>query len=84
MFDKIKQFKDLKNQLDEINIEVEKNGIRLVVSGNQKIESIKIDPNLTAAEIEIIMPDLFDQALKKVQKIMVEKFQTGNLNLPNL
>ncbi|MBU1164719.1 YbaB/EbfC family nucleoid-associated protein [Patescibacteria group bacterium] len=84
MFDKIKQFKELKNQLDEVSIEVEKDGIKLIMSGNQSIESIQIDQNLTAPEIERIIPDLFDQALKKVQKVMVEKFQTGNLNLPNV
>jgi DNA-binding protein YbaB len=91
MFSKLKQFKDmqsqaktLQNQLSEENVVVENGGIKLVMSGNQKITSITIDSNLTATDIEKIIPDLFDEALRKIQKIMVEKFQSGNFNLPSM
>ncbi len=92
MFEKLKQFKDLRskaktmqNTLAEEKVEVENRGIKIIMDGNQKILSIKIDTNLTAVEIEKIFPDLFNEAIKKVQKIMVEKMQgmggLGNLGL---
>jgi len=90
MFSKLKQFKDmqgqaktLKDQLGQEQVEVEKEGIKLVMSGNQEIVSLNIDTNLTTEDIEKIIPDLFSDALKKIQRIMVEKFQSGNMNMPN-
>jgi len=90
MFDKLKQYKDLagqakllQNQLESEQVEIEKDGIKLVMSGNQKIISIDINSDLKHEEIEKILPEIFDQALKKVQRIMVEKFQSENINIPN-
>lgn len=91
MFSKLKQFKDLagqaknlQSQLEQEEVEVERGGVKLIMSGNQKIISLKINPDLEIEEIEKIIPELFDEALKKIQRIMVEKFQSGNFNLPNL
>ncbi|KKQ56531.1 MAG: hypothetical protein US74_C0014G0008 [Parcubacteria group bacterium GW2011_GWA2_38_13] len=82
MFEKLKQFRDLRskaktiqNVLSEIIIENEASGIKLVMDGNQKIQSIKIQENLTANDVEKILPNLFNDTIKKVQRVMAEKMQ---------
>jgi len=82
MFEKLKQFRDLRskaktiqNVLSEIIIENEASGIKLVMDGNQKIQSIKIQENLTAHDVEKILPNLFNDTIKKVQRVMAEKMQ---------
>lgn len=83
MFNKLKQFKDmrskaktLQNALSEEKIEIENKGITITLDGNQKITSISIRQDLTASQIERILPDLLNDGIKKVQKIMVEKMQS--------
>lgn len=79
MFHKLKQFKDLRNQakniqntLSQQQIEIDKNGIKLVMDGNQNIISLTIDPNLNTQQIESIIPAVVNEAIKKVQRTMVE------------
>lgn len=83
MFNKLKQFKDLRNQaknikntLSQQQIEIDKNGIKLVMDGNQNILSLKIDPNLNIQQIEDIMPSVINEAIKKVQHTMVETMKS--------
>lgn len=83
MFNKLKKFKDmrdkaktLQNALSEEKIEVEHKGIKIVLDGNQKIVSLSIDASLTARDIEKILPDLINDGIKKVQKVMVQKMQS--------
>ncbi len=83
MFNKLKQFKDmrskaktLQNALSEEKVEIENKGIKITLDGNQKITSISIRQDLKPSEIERILPDLLNDGIKKVQKIMVEKMQS--------
>lgn len=82
MFNKLKQFRDLRNKaktlqnvLSEIKVESESQGIKIVMDGNQKIQSLNIPESLSAKDIEKILPPLFNDSIKKVQKIMTEKMQ---------
>ena len=91
MFNKLKQFQDLKNQaqslkeiLEREQIEVEDSGIKLVMNGNQKIISLSLPEEMSKEEIEQKIPFVFEQALKKVQRLMVEKMQTGGINIPGM
>lgn len=92
MFQKLKQFRDLRNKaktiqsvLAEIKIETESRGVKLVMDGNQKIETLSIAENLSPKDLEKILPPLFNDSIKKVQRIMAEKMQKmgglGNLGL---
>lgn len=67
--------KTLKNALSEEKVTVSHKGITIVLDGNQQILSLTIQPNLTAHEIEKILPDLLNDGMKKIQKIMVQKMQ---------
>lgn len=83
MFNKLKQFRDLRskaktlqNALSEEKVSVESRGISIHFDGNQKVVSLTIDPSLNAHTIEKILPDLINDGVKKVQKIMVQKMQS--------
>ncbi len=89
MFNKLKQFKDLRDQAKSLQemlaqeiVEVERGGIKLVMDGNQKIVSLEINPELNAAEIQSLMPEILADALKKVQRLMVEKMQGSGISMP--
>ncbi len=91
IFSKLNQIKDLKaqaknmqNTLAQENIEVEKNGISLKMDGNQKVLSVNIKENLDNSTIENILPELFNDALRKIQKIMAEKIKNGEISMPDL
>jgi len=90
MFSKLNQIKDLKAQaknmqdtLSQENVEVEKNEIVLKMDGNQKVLSIKIPENMENSTIEDTLPELFNDATKKVQKMMAEKMRNGEISMPN-
>jgi DNA-binding protein YbaB len=82
MFNKLKQFKDLRNQaktmqnaLSGESVTVEKNGVTLTINGNLEITNLSINPELSKDKLESIMKELFNDSIKKVQKIMARKMQ---------
>jgi len=82
MFNKLKQFKDLRSQaktmqnaLAEEEISIEKNGISLTINGNFEITKFTIANDLPKEKQEKIIKNIFNEAIKKVQKIMARKMQ---------
>ena len=76
MFEKLKQLKqlkDLQNSLQKETIEVENNGVKVVVNGKMEIEEIKFNPNMQIEQQEKITKDCLNQAMKKVQVIAAQK-----------
>ena len=89
MFGKLKQFKDLRHQakslksmLAEQQVSVEKNGIVLVMDGNQKVISLVLPEVIDKSDLAATLPDLINEAIAKVQRLMVEKMQSSGFNLP--
>ncbi len=89
MFNKLKQFKELADQarnlksaLAEEKVEVENQGIRLVMDGNQKIISLTLPEHINKDELERLLPVVFNEAIAKVQRLIAAKMQAGNFNLP--
>jgi DNA-binding protein YbaB len=83
MFNKLKQFKDLRSQaktmqnaLAEESITVEKKGIKLVMNGNMEITSLTIEEGKTAKEIEKVIVDIINDAIKQTQRLMAQKIQS--------
>jgi len=80
MFNKLKQFKDLRHQAktlqnalaDEI-ITVEKGGIRVIINGNLEITQININENLAKDSLEGLLTDCLNEAIKKTQRLMAQK-----------
>ena len=80
MFEKVQQAKklwDLRNQamamqkaLEQETVTVERNGVKVVMTGNQKIVKLKID-----GEEKKDVSDVINDALKESQKVAAKKLQ---------
>jgi len=82
MFNKLKQFKELRDQAKKIqnvlgqeSVTVEKSGIKIVMSGNLEVKSITLNNDLAVSSQEGILADAINDAIKKAQKIMAQKMQ---------
>lgn len=98
MFNKLKQFKDLRSQAksmqnalaEEIVYADSAHGkVQVVMDGNQHVNGVQIDPELIRAdrkqELERHVQEAFNSAVKKAQMAMAKKAkEMGNLNLPGL
>ncbi len=89
MFDKFKQVAELKKMRDEAlkiqrelaaeKIEIEENGIKVVVSGDQKIQSLEIQGEAQNNVIEVL-----NKALKRSQEVAAKKVQQMSGGLSGL
>lgn len=89
MFDKLQQLKELKKMRDEAlrmqkmlaaeTVEVEENGIRIVMSGDQKIKKIVVE-----GEENSRLVDILNKAIKRSQEVAAKKIQEMGGGLPNL
>lgn len=80
MFDKFQQLKDLKKMRDQAmriqkslaqeKIEVEEQGIRVVMTGDQRVESIELD-----GETHSRLADVLNKTIKKSQEVAARKLQ---------
>jgi len=89
MFDKIKQLGQLKKLRDqamilkkalaEEEVVIEEEGIKIVVSGDQKIKELTVNGGENRA-----LTDILNKALKKSQEIAAKKLQAmgGDFGLP--
>jgi len=97
MFNKIKQIKDLRDQAkqmkDTLGEEVVHGSaagdkVTVAMDGNMEILSVDIEPELLNAEnkeaIETAVKQAANDALKKAQRLMAQKFQASGLNLPGM
>jgi len=77
MLDKFKQLMQLKGLQDALKkerFEVEKEGIKVVLNGGLSIEEIIINPALSKEKQEEVLKDCFNEAIRKVQMMMAQKF----------
>lgn len=80
MFDKFKQLGEMKkmydqakavqNQLAQERVEYEENGIRVVMTGDQKIQRIEID-----GESKDRLAEVLNKAIKRSQEVAARKLQ---------
>ena len=86
MFNKLKQFRELRSQakglqniLKEEKVEVEKGGIKIVMDGSQEVLAVDLPSDLLAPEkkneLEGKLKDAFNSASEKAKKIMAQKVQ---------
>jgi len=87
MFDQLKQLKqlkDLQDQMKKEKMEMEKNGVRVVVNGKMEIEEINLNPDLDIEHQEKALKDCINDAMHKVQMEMAQKMSKmgmGNFGL---
>lgn len=82
MFNKLKQFKDLRSQaktmqsaLAEESVTEERNGVKLVLNGNLEIIELKLNPELSIENQASALKTCFNDAVKKAQRLMAKKMQ---------
>jgi len=66
----------MQNALALESITVEKKGIKLVMNGNMEITSLIIEEGKTSKEIEKIIVDIINDAIKQTQRLMAQKIQS--------
>ena len=82
MFNKLKQFKDLRNQaktlqnaLAQESVEYEKNGIKITMNGNMEVTKLNINTEVPKDKLENILTDVVNEIIKRAQKVMAKKVQ---------
>jgi len=82
MFNKLKQFKDLRSQAKIIqnalaneNIVIEKSGVKVIMNGNMEITQLTFDQGLTKENLEGILTEAINEVIKKTQRLMAQKVQ---------
>ncbi|MBI3442492.1 MAG: YbaB/EbfC family nucleoid-associated protein [Candidatus Sungbacteria bacterium] len=77
MFDKLKQInqlRQLQNQIKQQRVEVEKNGTRVVMSGEFEVMELSLNPELDAKTQEKLVMQLFNDARAKIQSMLAKNF----------
>ena len=91
MFNKLKQFKDLRDQAKTMqnalageSISEEKDGIKISINGNLEITSISLNHEKSPKDQEEALKSCLNQAIKNVQKLIAKKLQEmGGIPLLN-
>ncbi|HNU81242.1 MAG TPA: YbaB/EbfC family nucleoid-associated protein [Candidatus Paceibacterota bacterium] len=82
MFNKLKQFKDLRSQaktmqsaLAQESVTEEKNGVKLTLNGNMEIIELTLNPELNTENQANAVKSCFNDAIKRTQRLMAKKLQ---------
>jgi len=82
MFNKLKQFKDLRSQaktmqsaLAQESVTEEKNGVKLTLNGNMEITELILNPELNTESQANTLKSCFNDAIKRAQRLMAKKLQ---------
>ena len=86
MFNKLKQYNDLKKQANTLkgamageSVEIDNRAVKLIMDGNQEIKSLNIKDEFLSkdkkADLEKYIIEAIADAIKKVQRKMAMKMQ---------
>lgn len=97
MFEKLKQYKDLRSQAkkvqstlaqETVHAQALSGKLQIVMDGNQKVLSVNVDEELLnptkKKHLEDGIKDLFDNAHNALQKVMMQKMKHGDLKMPDM
>ncbi len=83
MFNKLKQFKDIRSRAKELQDALSKESIegtaswgkiKVVIDGTQSVQSVSIDPSVSDLKsIEQGVKDAVNDAMKKMQRVLASK-----------
>jgi len=87
VFDKAKQLYDLKRQADQLKkelaeevIEVERNHVKVVISADMKVHSIDFDEGTSSSDVVKAV----NEAIEEIQKVAAKKMQSQMGSLKDL
>jgi Uncharacterised BCR, YbaB family COG0718. len=82
MFNKLKQFKDLKSQAKTMQdalaterVSETRGGVTITMNGNMEVLSVAIESGLTKEVIEGSVKTCMNETIKKAQRLMAKKLQ---------
>ncbi len=82
MFNKLKQFKDLRNQAKQLQntlaqetMTIEKGGVKITLNGNLEVQEVQIEEGLSKEKIEESTKNAINDGIKKMQRVMAKKMQ---------
>ena len=97
MFEKLKQYKDLRSQAKQmrnklsqevIHAQALSGKLQITLDGNQKVLAVNVDQELLNVDkkkkLEDGIKDLFDNAHHELQKVMMAKMKSGDLKMPDM
>ena len=70
MFEQFKQIgkiKKLQSALEDERVEIEKQGVKIVINGKLEVEEVVLNPQLKKEEQETILKECFNEGVKKIQ-----------------
>lgn len=84
MLEKLKDLAEMKKQAGAMQaamaaekVEVDEGGVKIVMSGNMEVERVEISEGLDKEIMERQLKDNYNQAIKKVQRLMAQKIMGG-------
>ena len=97
MFSKLKQFKDLRDQANQIKNALSQESaegsaewgkVKIKMNGNQEVLNVEIDPELLTQDnkekLESAIKEATNDAVKKNQRIMADKMKESGFSLPEM
>ena len=96
MFNKLKQFNDLRKQANDLknmmakeSVEVENKAVKIIMDGNQEIKTFDLKAEMLnashKADLEKYIKEAIADSIKKVQRKMAMKMQeSGDFKFPGL
>lgn len=73
-FKQLKQLKELQSAIQQEEVTVEREGIRIVMNGAFEVKEIAIPADIATDKLEHILKDTFNDAVKKAQQAIAGKF----------
>ena len=97
MFNKLKQFQDLRKQAKDLKSNMAQEtvtgealdgDIKITMDGNQEIKDVEINESLLSGDnkekIQEGIKEAFEKAVKELQSMMMRKMQSGEIQMPNM
>lgn len=73
-FKQIKQLRELQNAISKEETTIEKDGVSITINGTFEIKDVVINMELSKEKIEKLIKDCQNDAVKKMQSIVAQKF----------
>ena len=77
MFDKLKQInqiRQLQSAIKQERVEIEKQGVRVIMRGDFEIEGLMLNPGLDTKTQEKLLMQCINEAKEKIQGILAKNF----------
>ncbi len=73
-FKQMKQLKELQNAIQKEEVTAENNGVKVTMNGAFEVKEVIIPADMQTEKIEKLMRDTFNDAVKKAQQAIAQKF----------